>query len=120
MRTERPRANAPVRTCRRFVLESVHEAIISSLVIDVATSVLSKSPYGNPYRDTWPSLFRMSLLQRTAIVWHVGIASVHGAQLPYSIFAAWTVSSGLCRPEQWPPLYTSWLKEAWSVRQLRG
>ncbi|KAF3395633.1 O-Mevalon transferase yanI [Talaromyces pinophilus] len=105
---------------RKFVLESVHQALISSLVIDVSVSVLGKSPYGNPDKSTWPDLYTMDLAQRTAIVWHVGVAAVHGGQLPYSVFAAVTVATGLCRPEQWPPLYTSWLREAWSVRQLWG
>lgn len=106
--------------CRKFVLESVHQALISSLVIDVVVSVLAKSPYGNSDKSTWPDLFKMDLGQRTAIVWHVGVAAVHGGQLPYSVFAAITVATGLCRPSQWPPLYTSWLREAWSVRQIWG
>lgn len=105
---------------RKFGLESVHQALISSLVIDVSVSVLGKSPYGNPDKSTWPDLYTMDLAQRTTIVWHVGVAAVHGGQLPYSVFAAVTVATGLSRPEQWSPLYTSWLREAWSVRQLWG
>ncbi|KAH8807191.1 hypothetical protein F5884DRAFT_879942 [Xylogone sp. PMI_703] len=104
----------------KFVLESVCQALISSLVIDLSIEVLARSPYGNPDKSTWPDLFTMDLAQRTAIVWHVGIAAAHGVQFSYSTFAAVTVATGLCRPEQWPSVHTSWLREAWSVRQMWG
>lgn len=90
-----------VRLNRKFVLKSFHKALVLSLVIDVVIGVMARSAWGNADESTWPDLFNMDPVIKTALVWHDGLGTIYGIQPQYFIFATLTVAVGICRPEQW-------------------
>ena len=78
------------------------------------------TPYANLRAEDRPDFFAEPLLRRTAIIWISGFESALGLNFLYEFLAAVTTALGIYGPEEWPPLFGAFTKDAWSVRQLWG
>jgi hypothetical protein len=88
--------------------------------IDFARAIVAWTEWGDPAKVPSLSLYSQPFLPRMIVSWLVGLEIYNGLQVPYYAFATLTVAIGLCRPEQWPPIFGQFSKNAYRVRYFWG
>ena len=88
--------------------------------MDFARSIVGWTEWGDKAKVPHLNLFQEPFLRRMVISWMVGFEIYGGLQIPYYFFATVTTALGICRPEQWPPIFGEFSKNAYRVRTWWG
>ena len=101
---------------RKFVRNQLFKASIFYALFDLIWYFLQSSIYGSPQS---PSLLSDTPLRQVFFGWAAGLVVYFTANIPYPLFAALTVATGIYEPYDWPPLMGK-LRDVVTVRDLWG
>ena len=99
---------------------SIYRLLFCLISIDFARAIVAWTNYGDPLKVPSLNLFTEPFFPRMVIPWLVGLEIYNGLQVPYYAFATVTTELGIYRPEQWPPIFGSFSKNAYRVRYFWG
>ena len=103
-----------------FVRWSAHRLIFALVTVDFARSIVGWTEWGDKAKVPHLDLFQEPFFRRMVVAWMVGFEIYGGLQIPYYFFATVTTALGICRPEQWPPIFGEFSKKAYRVRTWWG
>ncbi|RVX67935.1 hypothetical protein B0A52_08540 [Exophiala mesophila] len=91
---------------------------VAYLFIDFYQWFIRSSPFGTTGPP--PNLFSLPLREQFMYGWLRGFHSGFSMALGYYILAAVAVGTGLSSPQSWPPIYGSFIKRGYTVRNIWG
>ncbi|KAK0104984.1 hypothetical protein ONS95_004646 [Cadophora gregata] len=110
-----PAAHRPHCTRSMFVKDSLLAAFKAYLGFDVTQAILQT------YHATEKNLFfEMSLPKQIFIAWAAAFKLFYSIALLYAIGSGLAVVVGAYQPVDWPPIFGSFKKDAWSIRKMWG
>ncbi|KIX08170.1 uncharacterized protein Z518_02826 [Rhinocladiella mackenziei CBS 650.93] len=103
----------------RFVLEQVIRAGYCFAYIDIHEWYIRRTPFGDGSSGP-PDLFSIPIGEQIFWAWfracHSGFTLVFG----YYLLAAILVGCGLYRPQSWPPMFGSFIRKGYTMRNIWG
>ncbi|OQU96641.1 hypothetical protein CLAIMM_02691 [Cladophialophora immunda] len=103
----------------RFVLEQVARAFYSFLYMDINGWCMRRLPWGDRTASV-SDPFALPLWQQILLGWSSAFHSGFTMAFSYYLGAAVAVGSGLYTPQSWPPIYGSFVKRGYTVRNIWG
>ncbi|OAP60780.1 hypothetical protein AYL99_05782 [Fonsecaea erecta] len=103
----------------RFILEQAVGASYSLLYIDINQWCMHRTRWGDG-ATPGPDLFMIPLWQQVLLGWSCAFHSGFSLAFSYYLGAAIAVGSGLSTPQSWPPIFGSFIKKGYTLRNIWG
>ncbi|KAH8592489.1 membrane bound O-acyl transferase family-domain-containing protein [Bisporella sp. PMI_857] len=97
----------------KFLREHLRRVVVAYLGLDITTYISAQ---------LWPSssFFDLPMYAQVFHAWVQVFKAYHGIEFAYSVGAVLTVTLGICKPKDWPPISGSFRRDGWSVRRMWG
>lgn len=93
-------------------------ASVAFLFVDFREWFLRRTPFGDG--SPIPDFFSISIPEQIGLAWLGAFYSGFSMGLGYYLLAAIAVGTGFSRPQSWPPMYGSFVKKGYTMRNIWG
>ncbi|EXJ58575.1 hypothetical protein A1O7_06002 [Cladophialophora yegresii CBS 114405] len=103
----------------RFVLDQALRASYCFLYLDIDEWYMRRTPFGNGTTHV-PDFFSLPLGKQIYLGWQTGLHNGFAMVFGYYLVTIFAVGAGLYSPHSWPPLFGSFVKKGYTVRNIWG
>ncbi|ETI22461.1 hypothetical protein G647_06536 [Cladophialophora carrionii CBS 160.54] len=117
--SDRETAEDIQRMGSRFVLEQALRAAYCFVYIDVHEWYMRRTPFGDGTTHM-PDFFSLPLEKQIFLGWQTGLHNGFTMVFGYYLVTIFAVGAGFHSPQSWPPLFGSFIKKGYTVRNIWG
>lgn len=88
------------------------------LYVDIHEWHLRRTYFGDG--SPAPDFFSLPISEQVVFGWYRAFHSGFSMGMGYYLLAAVAVGTGLYRPQSWPPMYGSFIKKGYTMRNIWG